>query len=155
MSIDTFFHIGIVVSDLDAAISYYSKIFNVSFTKPSNMKAYIEDSHGNFYEENVVASYSRTKAPFYELIQASGDGIFSQKNTNQIFYFGIWESNMDQRLNVLREQGIGVAAIMREKENGPLISIITEPDELGGRVEYVSESLRLIIDAGVLTGYPI
>ncbi len=155
MSLSTFFHIGIVVTDLDAAINYYSKIFNVSFARPSNMKAYIEGPCNNFYEQDVVACYSRTKEPYYELIQAGGGGIFSEKNANQIFYFGMWESNMEQRLITLREQGIGVAAIMREKENGPIIAIITEPDSLGGRVEYVSESLRLIIDAWVLTGYPI
>jgi catechol 2,3-dioxygenase-like lactoylglutathione lyase family enzyme len=155
MSIKTFFHIGIVVADLDTAISYYSKYLGVEFTRPSNMKAYIEGPNNLSYEQNVVACYSRSEEPYYELIQAGGDGIFSEKNTNQIFYFGMWESDMNQRLISLREQGVGVAAIMREAANGPIIAIITEPDAIGGRIEYVSDALRLPIAAWVLTGYPI
>ena len=155
MSLDTFFHIGIIVPDLKKATSHYSKILGVDFTRPSNMKAYIDGPNNSSYEQTVIACYSRSKEPYYELIQASGDGIYSEKYSNQIFYFGIWEPDMNQRLDTLRQQGIGIAAIMKEKDDGPPIAIITEPDIMGARIEYVSVSFKAIIEAWVLTGYPI
>ena len=155
MSLSTYFHIGFVVPDIEKAMAHYSKVLGVKFTRPSNMTSYVTGPDNVTYEQDVVAVYSRSKAPYYELIQASGDGIYSEKYANQIFYFGIWESNMEQRLKTMAEQGIGAEAIMRTKEDGPPIAIITEPDIMGSRIEYVSTTLWLPVKAWVLTGYPI
>ncbi len=149
---DTFFHIGILVNDLDKAVDHYSKLLGVKFTDSASIDAFIEGPNDTHYQQKVTACYSRTKEPYYELIQAGGDGAFSEKYTGQIFYFGIWESDMDKRLATLRTEGIGIAAIMRQAKDGPITAIITEPDSMGARMEYVNTSLRLAIDAWILLG---
>ena len=99
--------------------------------------------------------YSRNRPPYVELLQANGNGIFSEKNTGQILYFGIWESDIEGRIEELKQQGIGIDALLRSEPGKRAHAIITAPDKMGVRIEYVSTLLRPVTEAWVLTGkYP-
>jgi quinol monooxygenase YgiN len=67
-------------------------------------------------------------------------------------YFGVWESDMGGRLERLRKQGIGVDALFRMDADSPPFAMITAPDLLGARIEYVDYSDKGPIEEWVRTG---
>lgn len=152
-----YYHIGIVVPDYRVAEAHYSGLLDVKFTEPTDTVLCIENpASGQSESIEVVTVYSRARPPYLELIQAGGNGIFSVKNAGQILYFGMWESDLAGRIEKLKQQGIGIDALIRPACDKPPTAIITAPDQMGVRMEYLSTSLRLATEAWVLTGkYPL
>ncbi|SCY30216.1 Glyoxalase/Bleomycin resistance protein/Dioxygenase superfamily protein [Nitrosospira sp. Nl5] len=152
-----YYHIGIVVHDYRAAVEHYSNVLGVKFTEPTDSVLCIENPRTQQTESiKVVATYSRALPPYLELIQANGSGIFSEKNAGRILYFGIWEPDMEGRIDKLKQQGIDIDALIRPECDKPVNAIITAPDKMGVRMEYLSKSLRVATEAWVLTGkFPV
>lgn len=148
-----YYHIGIVVHDCEEAVAHYSNVLNIEFTEPSDSTLSITNPQTQQIESiKFVAAYSRTRSPYLELIQADGDGIFSEKNAGRILYFGIWEADLEGRIQKLKQQGIGIEALISPESGKPPTAFITMPDKMGIRMEYLSTSLRLGTEAWVLTG---
>jgi catechol 2,3-dioxygenase-like lactoylglutathione lyase family enzyme len=152
-----YYHIGILVRNLQEAVEHYSNLLDIRFTEPAQASVFIENPQTQQTETtNLIAVYSRTRAPYVELLQTTGDGIFSEKNAGGILYFGIWEPDIDARIKNLEEQGIGIDALLRAAPGKSVYAIITAPDKMGVRMEYVKELLRPVTEAWVLTGkYPL
>ncbi|ARO87743.1 hypothetical protein EBAPG3_008165 [Nitrosospira lacus] len=152
-----YYHIGILVHDFAEAVEHYSNVLNVKFTEPTDSVLCIENPQTQQTESiKVTAAYSRARSPYLELIQANGNGIFSEKNAGRILYFGIWEPDIEGRIQKLKQQGIGIEALISSECGKTANAIITAPDKMGIRMEYLSTSLRLPTEAWVLTGkYPL
>ena len=149
-SANTFFHIGVVVTDLADAIEKYSRVLGVTFTKPATFHVpRLEDPEP--HPHDVVAVFSQEGPPYYELLQASGDGVFSAKFANQILYLGVWEHDMVARIAQLKADGIGLEAQFKDSEGNPF-AIVTKPDVLGIRIEYVGDGAKGAIEEWVKTG---
>jgi len=93
-----------------------------------------------------------TNPPYYELIQAAGNGITSVTLAGKILYFACWETDMAGRMAKLRTKGIGFDALFRMDANSPPFAMITKPDLLGTRIEYVDVSDKPAIEEWVRTG---
>nr|WP_169801573.1 antibiotic biosynthesis monooxygenase [Millisia brevis] len=132
-----FFHTGIVVDDLAAAVAYYSDSLGVRFTEPGTFDIpRLEDPDPHPFR--LTAVLSMTDAPFLELIQASGDGVVGPAHRGGIYYHGYWEPDMSLRLKELHAPGgVGTEGVFRMEEGGTPFSIITKPDRYGNRIEYV------------------
>lgn len=151
----SFFHTGVVVPDLDKAIGRYSDVFGITFTEPAEFDIpWLEDPDP--HPARLVAAFSRTEPPYYELIQAEGSGITSAEHAGRILYYGVWEQDMDARMRRLLEQGIRLDAVFRADADSTPFALITAPDPLlGARIEYVDTADRGPIDEWVRTGrYP-
>ena len=147
-----FYHIGIVTSDIDAAIQAYRQKHQVQFTNPATSSVTITGPDG-VVEENVLltVAYSRGGPPYIELIQAVGNGVFSEKHLGKILYYGLWEKDINKRIDQLKQQDIAVDASIHKGEL-PVSALITAPSVEGVRVEYVSTDLQGYIKAWTLTG---
>jgi hypothetical protein len=154
MTTPSYFHCGIVVPSLETAIARFSDVLGIRFAEPATFHIpRLEDPDP--HKGQLVASFSMTEPPYYELIQAAGDGIISVANTGKILYFAIWESDMARRLRELKTQNIGLDALFRMDADTPPFSMITKPDLLGVRIEYVEDTAKEPIEAWVKTGkYP-
>ncbi len=152
-----YYHIGIVVHNYEEAIAHYSDVLDLKFTEPTDSVLCIENPQTQQTESvQEVALYSRTRPPYLELIQANGTGIFSEQNAGRILYFGMWEADIEGRIKKLKQQGIGVDALISSECGKPPNAIITAPDKMGIRMEYLSTSLRIATEAWILTGkYPL
>jgi quinol monooxygenase YgiN/catechol 2,3-dioxygenase-like lactoylglutathione lyase family enzyme len=150
----SFFHVGMVVPDLDKAIAHYSDVLGISFTEPAVFDIpRLEDPYPHPFK--LTAVFSRTEPPYYELIQAEGDGIVSEAQAGKILYYGLWETDMAGRLERLRSQGIGIDALFRMDVGSPPFAMITAPDLLGARLEYAGIEAKEPIEEWVATGrYP-
>lgn len=150
----SFFHVGIVVPDLDQAVGRYSDLLGVQFTEPAVFDIpRLEDPEPHPFK--LTAVFSRTEPPYYELIQAEGEGIVSIAQAGRILYYGVWEPDMAGRLQRLRAQGVGIEAAFRMDAESAPFAIITAPALLGARIEYVSTADIGPIEQWVRTGkYP-
>jgi len=147
----SYFHVGIIVLDLNAAIARYSDVLGIRFTEPATFHIpYLEDPDP--HDGQLVAAFSRTQPPYYELIQAAGDGITSAKLAGSILYFGVWETDMAGRLQELQQKKIGLDALFKMDANTPPFAMITKPDLMGARIEYVDVSDKEAIEEWVRTG---
>ncbi|MCW2541990.1 MAG: uncharacterized protein JWN95_3715 [Frankiales bacterium] len=147
----SFFHVGIVVTDLDKAVARYSEVLGIEFTDPGVFVIpRLEDPDPHPFE--LTAVMSRTEPPYYELIQARGEGIVSADNAGQILYYGVWEPDMAGRLELLAKQGVGVDALFRMDESSVPFAAITAPDLGGARIEYVGADAQAGIENWVRTG---
>lgn len=147
----SFFHVGIVVPDLDHAVARYSDVLGIEFTEPAVFDIpRLEDPDPHPFK--LTAVFSRTEPPYYELIQAEGGGIVSVANAGKILYYGCWEPDMAGRLAKLRAQGVGLDALFRVDAESAPFAMITAPDLLGARIEYVGVDSVGPIEEWVRTG---
>jgi len=99
----SYFHVGIIVPDLSAAIARYQDVLGIRFTEAATFRIpFMEDPHP--HEAQLVAAYSMTEPPYCELVQAAGDGITSPKLAGSILYYGLWETDTAARLEKLKRQ---------------------------------------------------
>jgi len=132
----SFFHIGMVVPNLEQAIARYSDVLGIEFTEPHVYEIpRLEDPYPHPFK--LTCAFSRTEPPYYELIQAEGNGIISAAQIVKILYYGVWETDMDRRLEQLRARDVGIDALFRPGAGQTPFAIITAPDLLGARIEYV------------------
>lgn len=151
MTAPTYFHIGVVVPDLDKAIEEFSRVLGLTFTKPAWVtNPWLEDPEP--HEHVVHVTFSRQGPPYYELIESHGDGIFSAENEGRILYLGLWEPDMAGRIKTLEAEGIGIDAASRSAEGAVPDWIITKPDLLGIRLEYVDVAEQEAIESWIETG---
>lgn len=150
--VSTYFHIGVIVPDLKKAIEDFSRILGITFTNPEYFHINrLEDPKPHSHDPYVA--FSREGPPYYELIEASGDGIFSAKHQGKILYLGVWEKDMAARVKALEEERIKIDAWFRNEEGGVPFCIITSPQgALGIRMEYVDQSVQSTIEHWVETG---
>jgi hypothetical protein len=151
MTIPTYFHIGVIVPDLGRAIDDFSRILGLTFTEPALVKV-PEFVDPDPHEHLVHVAFSEDGPPYYELIEASGDGIFSAREQGKILYLGMWETDMETRIKTLEANGIGLAAQLKTGPDDTPFCIITEPDVLGIRLEYVDVNEQQSIETWVSTG---
>lgn len=147
----SYFHVGIVVPDLEKAIARFSDVLGIKFTEPATFNIpRLEDPDP--HEFHLVGAFSMTEPPYYELIQANGNGIIAPSNAGQILYYGVWETDMAMRLEKLKKQQVGLAALFRMDDQSPPFAMITQPDLMGARIEYVSTASKGPIEEWVATG---
>lgn len=151
----SFFHIGWLVPDLEEAVAYYTRTLGIEFTEQATFKIPRLEEDPEPHPFSMTAVFSRTEPPYYELIQADGDGILSPALAGQILYYGIWEPDMAGRLKQLQAQEGRLDAVFREDEDSTPFAIITAPDTFGTRIEYVGTKDVEAIHEWVSTGrYP-
>lgn len=132
----SFFHVGMVVPDLERAVARFSDVLGIEFTEVGIFDIpHLEDPEPHPFK--LTAACSMTEPPYYELIQAEGDGICSAEHAGRILYYGCWEPDMAGRVEQLNAQGIGIDARFCMEAGATPFALITAPDLLGARIEYV------------------
>jgi hypothetical protein len=134
---NSLYHIGILVADIDAAIEQYSKIYDESFRAP------IEVTAGRFVQRDgsdapltCRLSYS-TRGPMYvELIEAQGEGLWSAASIGGVHHVGMWSEDPEAQAKQLVADGGGWEASMYlapemigmvfVRHRGVLIELVTD-----------------------------
>jgi hypothetical protein len=155
MNESPYFHIGVLVPDLDKAIEEMSRQHGLTFPAPAAIL--LTNADGS--EDVIRVVYSKDGAPYYELIEATAGGVFSGSGEEKIHHVGIWEEDMARRVKILRENGVGVVASGVGLTGRPGLNedmtphwVITEPNALGIRHEYVDKAMKMGIEMWLETG---
>jgi catechol 2,3-dioxygenase-like lactoylglutathione lyase family enzyme len=158
MAADVFFHVGILVEDLDAAAARFAKVLGLTFNDPITATfARLEDPEPR--ESFVRCTYSREGPPHIELVEANGDdGLWSLKHGEGFHHLGFWESDTPGRCGLLTAASVDVGARVVQ-EDGRIMTVFNDPAALHGvRLEFLNDVSRPVMDewarTGVFTGQP-
>jgi catechol 2,3-dioxygenase-like lactoylglutathione lyase family enzyme len=149
---DTYFHIGILVPDLKRAIRKYREILGLEFQEPTSMSLATMEQPGLTETAPLNIAFSKAGMPYYELIQATGTGLFSAAHGEGMHHVGVWMNDPEETLRALEAQKIKVVAINRLPDGTPL-TIFTHPSALSGiRIEYVNANFRAMVEHFLAAG---
>jgi len=145
----TAYHVGILVADIDAAITKFSDKLDLSFAPIQEMEV---PMHGGI--EGLVkmkATYS-TEGPMYiELVQGSDEdeGIFSLKNGEGLHHVGMWSGDFAS-YQAREPQACLPCFSTIEMMPGATTMWLTNPADLcGTRIEFVDEMMKPGLDAWI------
>lgn len=141
MMSEPYFHIGILVKDLDAAMRRFHKVLQISFRSPRVVKVTQEHTAAKNPAE-LRFTYSIEGPPYYELLEAHDTGIFGLQQGEGPHHVGMWASNGRERLKDLQGRGLR-PEIVHYSGDGLLVFAYFEPADLfGTRIEVLDSSQR-------------
>lgn len=150
---DSYYHVGMVVPDIDAAIERCATVFGVPFTPAVWTESPHQEegdvTHTPFRQRQAI---SRTREPYVELIEATGDGVFAPSRAGALLYYACWEPDMKARLARLASQGFGMDAVIRMDADSDPIAAITSYDNQGIRLELADPAAKPVMEHWARTG---
>ncbi|MFF7090777.1 VOC family protein [Streptomyces rubradiris] len=151
---DSYYHVGMVVPDIDAAVQRCARVFGVPFTAATLTESPHQEegdvTHTPFRQRQAI---SRTREPYIELIEATGDGVFSPSQGGALMYYACWESDMNSRVARLRSQGFGMDAVIRMDATSDPIAAITSHDSHGIRLELADPAAKPVMEHWARAGH--
>jgi catechol 2,3-dioxygenase-like lactoylglutathione lyase family enzyme len=149
---ETYFHIGILVPDLKKAVREYREILGLEFHEPTAMPLATMEQPGLIETASLNIAFSKAGPPYYELIEATGTGLFSAAHGEGMHHVGVWMRDPQETLRALEARKIKVVAINRLPDGTPL-TVFTHPTALSGiRIEYVNANFRPMVEHFLATG---
>ena len=156
MTASPFYHFGVLVEDLDAAVERFAELFGLTFIGPRTFRINrLADPDEHPLE--VRAAYSHQGPPHLELIEAAGDGLYSPSGLG-FHHVGLWDPAIDtNRETYLREKALRSDARVISPTDGTLAWFSQPSSACGIRFEFVDESgkasaEKLIRDGGQRRG---
>ena len=141
MAVSPFYHFGILVEDLDAAIERYADLFGLTFIGPRTFLINrLADPDEHCLE--VQAAYSHQGPPHLELIEAVGDGLYSPSRLG-FHHVGLWDPAIDaNRATFLDERALRSDARVIRPDDATLAWFSHPSSACGIRFEFVDESMK-------------
>jgi catechol 2,3-dioxygenase-like lactoylglutathione lyase family enzyme len=155
MTARNFFHIGILVNDLDAAIKRFSEVLELTFVEPTVAHVeYLEEDGRGSRPADIRVSYAQQGPPYYELLEAHNDGIYGRQHGEGVHHVGAWEPHCEQRLKELVEKHhLRAEATQYTPDRKRIIVSYFYPDGFHGvRLEILDEGRRKSMESWISGG---
>jgi len=148
---EVYFHIGVLVENLDAAMERFSRVLDMSFNDPITATFdRLEDPDPG--ESFVRCTYSREGPPHIELLEANGNGLWSLENGEGFHHLGFWEPDTVGRCSLLEAESLKIGAKVVQS-NGRIMTVFNDPADLFGiRLEFLHDSSRSLMEQWAATG---
>jgi catechol 2,3-dioxygenase-like lactoylglutathione lyase family enzyme len=132
-----FYHVGIVVPDLDVAMTDYENSLGITFPEPRTTR--VEQVYdGRTYDVEVRAVFSWEGPPYVELIEAC-DGVLGPDLVG-LHHFGYAVDDIAQQLRVFRDAGQTIDATLG-KGGSVAAFYIRSATTQGARIEFSTGSI--------------
>jgi catechol 2,3-dioxygenase-like lactoylglutathione lyase family enzyme len=143
MTIDTFWHVGILVQDLEGAAARFSEVLGVTFGDP--VEAHFDEltETGEIEPQKLRVAFSREGPPHYELCQAHDSGIWGRQQGDGVHHLALWEDDVGSRLTELRRFGVDAEMLLRTPDKN-LVAYLSPRSVHGIRFEVVASGLKPI-----------
>ena len=153
MTVSPFYHFGILVEDLDAAMERFAELFGLTFIGPRTFRiGRLADPDEHPLE--VQAAYSHQGPPHLELVQAVGDGLYSPSRLG-FHHVGLWDPAIDtNREAYLSEKALLSDARVITAADSTLAWFSQPSGACGIRFEFVDESLKAAAEELIAGGGP-
>jgi catechol 2,3-dioxygenase-like lactoylglutathione lyase family enzyme len=136
------YHVGIVVTDMDAASAKLSNLLGVSWGPIMSLDAV---EYRNEAGEDVVLPttmrYS-TGTPCLELILEVPGSVWVRNESSNLHHIGFWSDSMPEQSNAFSAAGCPLQLCGRAGDAAPTSFAYHRDNELGIRVELVNTSMR-------------
>jgi catechol 2,3-dioxygenase-like lactoylglutathione lyase family enzyme len=137
-----FFHLAVLVLDLDRAVDRYSALLGQRFNEPSTLHLDTRSTGGYSEPVDLRVAYSREGPPYLELLEATGDGLFSSRNGRGFHHAGYWVPEGVDIAQLLASNGVKVDTEI-VGSSGAVFARFTTPRALDGvRLELIDEGRR-------------
>lgn len=149
-SYENLYHMGIVIPELAPAMSEMSDQLGLTWAPPRAFPVNVHEE-GELRAYDVLATYSTQGPPYFELIEAIGEGVWSPAMAGGLHHIGVLAADPLAEIARLEEAGyqIEVQAVSPE-------GIVTGPTYLlnryGVRVEVNGEAARDMVAEWVASG---
>jgi hypothetical protein len=97
---DSYFHVGLVVEELEPAIDELKASLGLSFTPPS------ESEYGGTV---IRVAYSRPEPPFIELVQGAPGSPWDTRDGSHVDHVGYFSTDLDVDAAALEAAGLTMA----------------------------------------------
>lgn len=152
---DSYLHISFLVKNLKEGMAEYGRLFGIAFRPPQcSPLADLEQFGIEETGTELRAAYSVAGPPYYELIEATGCGMFDPAQGFGFHHVGLWMEDPDELRAQLALQNIPVEGIYWSPE-GDIFTIHTAPaGENKIRFEYLNRKFEKtfaeILETGVV-----
>ena len=147
MTARNYYHVGILVDDIEEARSRFSATTGFSFTPVQTIRfPHFQDTRGK-RELELVVCYSTHGPPFLELVQSDADGgVYGRQDGEGLHHLGFHEPDVAGRMEQLeRKHGLTLeGARFGNRDAGRMAAAYTSPAGLHGvRLEIVDDRGRV------------
>ena len=142
MRYEDFFHVGIIVPDLEAGLAEIAKRFGVTFPDPpptSGADVLVRTAAGEMRAE-VIGVYSAEGPPYLEVIKAVPGTVWEAGEGSRIHHLGAFVDDLDDEVARLRAEGVELEATL--DVGGGMMAVSYLNSALGVRQELLPGSLR-------------
>jgi catechol 2,3-dioxygenase-like lactoylglutathione lyase family enzyme len=148
MTARNFFHVGILVNDMEKAIERFSDILKLSFMPPAVAHVDHFEEDGRTTELDLRITWAREGPPFVELLESQGEGLYGAQNEG-LHHIGIYDPDCEGLMEELVGKGLRREATQWTPDQR-IIAAYTAPGELyGTRLEFIDASRREQMDAWI------
>src|SRR5690242_14832169 len=140
-----FVHIGVIVEDLEAAIARHERALGLTFMEPLTVHVdrLVED--GRESELDLTIVFSHQGPPHWELLQATGDGIYGPQHVGGLHHVAVLHPDPAARRDELVARGFRETAA-QYRADGSLIVTYVDPAQLDGvRIELLDAAQNVEI----------
>jgi catechol 2,3-dioxygenase-like lactoylglutathione lyase family enzyme len=147
-------HIGILVAELEEGIARYSDILGVRFRPPNLAKFASLEQDGVRAPAELLMTYSMQGPVYVELMQATGDGVWSARHGYGLHHIGGFVSDIPEHMRRLVGAGLAPEASAFTPGGELLLSYFHPGGLMGARYELLSDKLKPGWSAWVAGGAP-
>lgn len=139
MTVRNFFHVGILVPDIRAAMARFSDVLGLEFKEPA--VAHVDDFDDSTGRRvlDLLITWATTGPPFVELLEAQGeDGLYGSGSLG-LHHIGLYDPDCEGLIEELIGKGLRREATQWTPE-GRIIAVYTAPGEMHGtRLELIDQ----------------
>jgi len=150
---ESYLHTSFLVENLEEGMQEYARLFGIEFRPPQCSP--LSDLEQFGVEETGVqlrAAYSVAGPPYYELIEATGCGMFNAAQGFGFHHFGLWMDDPDALRAELAARNIEIEGIYWSPD-GDIFTIHTCPaGQNGVRFEYLNRKFEAVFAEILATG---
>ncbi len=140
MNYDDFFHVGIIVPEIEAGMREIARRFGVSFPRPPGLSEVIARTAAGEAKVGVLGAYTAEGPPYLELIQAVPGTVWEAGAGSRIHHLGAFVDDLDDEVARLRAEGAELEATL--DLTGGVLAVSYINSALGVRQELLPATMR-------------
>jgi hypothetical protein len=135
-------HFGILVEDIDTAIEQYSNLAALPFCEPIEA-SFAHVDHGTHVEEPAIVrlTYSMGGPAYIELIEASGDGVWSPRHGYGFHHFGGYRADIEAAHQAAIARGAEPECVVRSPDGAHMLTYFAPGSLIDARIELLTEGM--------------
>lgn len=137
-------HFALLVPDIERAIPEHEELLSVRFCAPHTSLFPRVDQYGGSGSAEVTMTYSQTRpgSPWVELLEATGDGLWSAGRGLGHHHVGGFATDFEATIARYDGSGLRREATIFRADGQPIIVFYTTPEPSPFRLEVLSPVLR-------------
>lgn len=142
MTLAPFFHVGILVPDLNVAAARLTEVLGITFRDPVVQDCDHFEDGGRTSQLSLHLTYSVDGPPYYELIEAQGDGLYGLKHGQGLHHIGMWEPDCEAKAEELESDGMRREGALYRPDNSMIVAFYQPSGLAGVRLEIADEGMK-------------